>query len=317
MAFPAMKAFRTTLAYLQRHAFDLLKALWLPAALLVALQAYAAPPFFNAFASMLGLGPNPDPAEAAAFLGEFAKWGAILSIGSAIIMPMMTVASLRHIVRGDEMKGFFYLQYGGDELRVLAAYILLSVMAMLISIVGGLAATALAFVFMLLGPAAKAAADGIGNLFVNVVVAWFRLRLSVLFPAAVATRTIGFGVSWEATKGNVGGLLGFWFLVGLLLIPVAALATLPFVGDFIPLFQHLMAAGSDEQAASAALIPILQQFAKTFSIENPQFVFFALALGLSSVVTTAITNVAAGAAWRFLTDHAAPPSETNASAMAA
>ena len=317
MAFPVMKAFRTTLAYLQQHAPDLLKALWLPAVLLVALQFYAISPLFTAMAAILELGDNPDPAEAAAFLGEFVKWGALLTLGSAIVIPMMTVASLRHIVRGETQREFFYLRYGGDELRILAAYVLLTVMVMLIAIVGGLAVSIFALIFALAGPAAKALAASAGNFGVNVLTAWFRLRLSVLFPASIATRTIGFGVSWEATKGDVLRLLLFWALIGLILIPVGLVAAAPLFGDLLPLMQKVAEAGSDETAAREALIPLLRRLASIFSLANPQAAFLAPIFVLSTMASTAIVNVAGGAAWRLLTDDAAPKPPAQAAEMAA
>ncbi|HNS85906.1 MAG TPA: hypothetical protein PKH09_03315 [Parvularculaceae bacterium] len=317
MAFPVIKAFKTTFAYLQSRAVELLKALWLPVALLVALQIYAAPPFFDAMIKILELGPEPDPAEAGAHLGAFMKWGGFLVLGSALLMPMATVASLRHIVRGDDLGGFFYFQYGGDELRVLAGYLLFSLMLMLITIVGGLGAAAITLIFALAGPAASTMAKGLGELIINLVTFWFRLRLCVLFPAAIATRTIGFGVSWEATKGNVLRLAAFWILMGLVLIPASLILLAPFAGDFFPLFEQIVAAGEDEEAARAALIPLLQRMSDLMSVENPQIFLLAPALAASTFLSTAIANVASGAAWRLLTDHAAPAGDAHSSAMAA
>lgn len=315
MKVPVIKAFGATFAYLAQHAVDLAKALWLPVALLVGLQLYAMAPFFGAISSLIALGENPDPAEAAPLLGELGKWGLVLTAGSAVAYPMMTVASLRHVVRGDELRAPFYLRYGGDELRVLAAYILLSAMIVLISIVGGLAASVAAMVFALVSPQARALANSLGELVLNVVLTWFRLRLCVLYPASVATGTIGFGVAWSVTKGCAWSLLFFWILIGLVLLPVAALMA-PFAGDLIGMIMKLSEVGADKDAAREAAIPILQELSRLFGRENPAYAAFAFVLFIVTMATTAVTNVAAGIAWRYLTDRQKPP-QAGAEALAA
>lgn len=302
MRFPVLKAFGATFAYLARHAFDLLKALWLPTALVTALQCYALPPLFSSLASLVALGENPEPSEAAAVLGEMGKWMLILLAGSALLFPMMTVASLAHIVRGDERRTPFYFQYGGDELRVLAAYVMFSIMILLISLVGGLAAAVLAFVIALATRQPQEAAGGLGEFIVNIAIAWFRLRLSVLYPAAISTRTIGLGVAWTATKGQVWRLLGYWILVGVIVLPVGVALLAPFAGDLIALLMRLSEVGADQAAARAAIAPILEEGGRLFRLDGPSDVLFAAALFLATLATTAITNIAAGTAWRYLTD---------------
>jgi hypothetical protein len=302
MRFPVFKAFSATIAYLARHWPDLLRALWLPALLLVALQLYAMPPLFAAISAMIGLGDNPEPAEAAAAIGELAKWLFVLTAGSAIAFPMLTVASLAHVIRGDTNRLPFYFRYGGDELRVLAAYLLMSLMIFVISLVGGLAAAVIALLFALIVPAAKAAGSGVGELFVNLVTLWFRLRLCVLYPASIATRRIGFDRAWRATRGNVLLLLGFWVLIGLLLAPVGLVLFALFGGDLAAQIMKMAEIGDDPAALRNALAPIMEEFARIFSRENPSYGLFVAALFLSTIVSTAVTNIAAGIAWRCLTD---------------
>lgn len=302
MRFPVLKAFSATFAYLARHAIDLLKALWLPAVLIVALQLYALPPLFSSLASMVALGEHPEPSEAAAVLGQIGKWTLILLAGSALLFPMMTVASLIHIVRGDERRAPFYFQYGGDELRVLAAYVIFSMMILLVSLVGGLAVAVLAFLVALVSRQPQEAAGGLGEFVVNIAIAWFRLRLCVLYPAAIATRTIGLGVAWNSTKGEVFRLLGFWILVGLIVLLLGALLLAPFAAGLVVLLVNLSEVGDDAAAARAAVVPVLEELGRLFSPEGPSGMLFAGALLLATISTTAITNIAAGTAWRYLTD---------------
>lgn len=317
MKFPVFKAFSATIAYLAQHAIDLLKALWLPALLLVALQFYAFSPLFGGFIELLELGENPEPAAAASALGAIGKGTLVLIAGSAIAFPMMTVASLAHLVRGDRRTLPFYLQYGGDELRVLAGFALLSLMILLISLVGALAGAVLSFIIALLAPGARSASDGLGELIANLAIFWFRLRLCVLFPAAIASRTIGFGLAWNATRDRVLGLLAFWILIGVIVAIVAALAMGPFLGGLFPHFEKIGEAAADQTAIRTAMIPLMQELSKLFSLSNPSFPFFAGALYLSTIVTTAIVNVAAGTAWRCLTDRGAPAANAGETRLAA
>jgi hypothetical protein len=316
MKFPVIKAFSATFAYLARHGVDLAKALWLPAALAIAIQLYAMPPLFSSLASMVALGDNPDPAQAAPILGAFGKWIFILLVGSAIAYPMMAVASLRHIVRGDRLTMPFYLRFGGDELRILAAYVLLSLMIIVITIVGGLAASAIALVLALVLPNSRELANSLGEMALNIAITWFRLRLCVLYPASLATGTTGFGVAWSATKGQAWPLFFFWVLICLALAPVAIATMAPFAGDMLPLFGAIYEAGEDPAAARAAVIPILEAVSRLYSPQNPAYALFVTLLFAATVVMTAVINVAAGIAWRYLTEDDAP-AQGSSQAMAA
>lgn len=316
MKFPVTKAFGATIAYLTRHGADLVKALWLPTALLVALQFYAMPSFFSATSSLIALGDNPDPAQAATALGGVGKWGLILTVGSAIAYPMMTAASLIHIVRGEKIMAPFYLRYGGDELRILAAYALLSVMLIAISLVGDLAATLVALVIALVLPQARSFFSGLASLVVNLATLWFRVRLATLFPASIATGTTGFGAAWSSTNGSAVGLFFFFLLVWLSMLPFALAIMAPFAGDFWPLFERLFEVGNDKAAAREAVVPLFDAFGRLFSADHPKFALFAPILFASTLVSTAVVNISAGIAWRYLTDHIDDRNEMKA-AMAA
>ncbi|OFX05243.1 MAG: hypothetical protein A3E78_06885 [Alphaproteobacteria bacterium RIFCSPHIGHO2_12_FULL_63_12] len=314
MKFPVIKAFGATFAYLAARWLPLAKALWFPVALLVGLQLYTMTPLMTATSSIIGLGENPDPAEAATLVGELGKWGLVMIAGSAVAYPMMTVASLLHLVRGEELKAPIYLRYGGDELRLLAAYILLSGMLLVISIVGGLGATVVVVIVSLVLPQARAFLNSLAEIAVNLATIWFRLRLSVLYPASISTGTIGFGASWEITKGHAWPLFFFWVLISLAVTPLIVIMSAPFAGEFFPLFQRLSEAGADQAQARQAIIPILDAIARLFSPENPSFALFAAVLFAATLATTAVFNVAAGISWRFLTDRDAAPSAAQAMA---
>lgn len=300
MKFPVTTAIAAAFAYMSRHWLLLLRALWLPTGLYVAAQLYALPKFFAAALPIIDLKQDAQPQAVMELFGALAVPIAIVALASALFQPMMIVASLKHLVRGEEIRAPFYLGFGGDELRVFGAYVLLSAMVIVISIVGGLAFGAVAAIAALAAPAIGKLAVTIGDLMVNIVTAWFRLRLSVLYPAALATRTLGFGPAWIETKGRVVGLLGFWILIGLSILAVSLVFLGPVMFKFAPMFMAVGEAGADEAAARAALRPLIAALAKTFRPDSASFAPFAIGLYAATLAATAVGNVAAGVAWRYL-----------------
>jgi hypothetical protein len=161
--------------------------------------------------------------------------------------------------------------------------------------------------FALVSPQAKGAAAGFGDLLVNIVTIWFQLRLCVLYPASIAKRRIGFDVAWRTTKGQALRLLFYWILTGLVLAPFALVVFALIGGDLLPLFTKIIEAGDDQAAAQAAVIPLLDELKRIFSPDNPSIASLAAALFVTTMASTAIANVAAGTAWRYLTEAARGP----------
>jgi hypothetical protein len=302
MQFPALKAFAATFAYLSSHAFYLAKALWLPAALLTAAMAYALPSLFEAMSVMIGIEQDADPQEAMAAIGALSSPLLIVLLASALFQPMLIVASLKHLIRGEKIKAPFYIGFGADELRVVGAFLLLTVMVTVIAIVGGLGAGVLiAIAAIVASPMAKLV-GALADLLVNVVSLWFRLRLSVLYPASLATRSVGFGVAWAETKGRVLGLLIFWILIGLVMAAISLALAAPFVLKLIPMIQVVTEAGDTPEAAREALRPLLSELSAMWSAENPMLAPMLLLMFVLTMVSSAISNVASGTAWRYLTE---------------
>jgi hypothetical protein len=302
MNFPVTKAFAATLAYLSSHALYLLKVLWLPAALLTAAMAYALPSLFEATSALIEIDEDADPQVAMAALGAFSSPMLIVLIASTLFNPMLIVASLKHLVRGEKIATPFYLGFGVDELRVVGAFILLMLMLTVITIVGGLGVGVVAAIAALAFPGAKSFVAALADLLINAVSIWFRLRLSVLYPAALATRTTGFGVSWAETKGRVLGLLLFFILVGLVMAAIGLVFAAPFIQKFWPLFTAVVEAGDSPEAAREALRPFLSELSAMWRPENPMFGLFVVIIFVTTMINAAISYVASGTAWRFLTE---------------
>lgn len=292
MDFSVRKAVAATFAYIAERWLLLLKAMWLPALFIAALQLYAAPSLFNGLAEMVRLGPNPAPeAATAAFstLGGSLIW---YLVAGFIFFPMLTVACLRHIIRGEEPQAPFYFNYGADETRIMASNFLFNLMVVIISVVGELIVGVLAAVFMLVG--AGGAAKNLGALGVNAATAWFQVRMSTLFPAVLATRTLALGEAWASTRRDWLALAGFWIVIGLALAPVVLLLAgpvfLPFAADLGPVRQG-------DTAAAAAL---LQKIAAALSPPSPSFWYTGVLMYALSLIVNAVINIASAVAWRFL-----------------
>jgi hypothetical protein len=292
MNFRILKAFAATFAYLAGHWPLLLKAMWLPALIMTGLQLYAAPKLFAGLGGMILLGPNPAPEAATA---AFASFGGSLIwyvVSGFIFFPMLTVASLRHIISGEEQAAPFYLNYGADETRIMASNFLLNLMIVVISIVGELVVGVLAAVFMLLG--AAGAARSVGALAVNLITAWFQVRMSTLFPAVIATRTLGFGEAFAVTRRDWLALAGYWVLIGLVVLPLVAVCLTPMA---LPVMGDMLAIKSNDPATTAAFLKAL---AASLNPASAGFWIAAAAVFVLTVAVNAIVNVASAVAWRYL-----------------
>lgn len=302
MKFPVFKAFSATFAYLAQHAVNLATALWLPTLLLIAGMAAIMPQYLDGVIAVSSLGEHPDPAAAAAFLGPIFKSIGLLLLIAAVLNPMLIVASLRHLVRGDPLKAPFYLGFGGDELRVLGAYALIIILTMVVYLVFALALGALAAVLALISPVlAGIGALGVG-LFGLVALFWFLARISVTFPAAIATRSIGLAQSWRATKGNSLQLVCFWILIGIILVVIGCLYAAMLMPGFLAVYGDLFAAGADPAAQHDANIRLLQAQRDLYDIDNAAFWPFMIGTFVYTMLMMAVINTASGTAWRCLTD---------------
>lgn len=294
MRFRTLKAFAATFAYLAAHWPLLLKAMWLPALILAGLQIYAAPSLFSSMAEFVLLGPNPDPEAAAAAFSRLGGAMIFYFVAGFIFFPMLTVASLRHIIRGEERRLPFYFSYGADETRVMGANFLFNLMVVVIAVIADLALGVLLAVVSLLGPAAAGALKGVGSIATQAVTGWFQVRMSTLFPAVMATRSLGLGVAWNVTRRDWLALIAYWILIGLVIVPVILVllspAALPLVGDMAKIGQN----------DPAAMAVFFQKLSAALAPSSPGFWMAAAGLLLTTLIVNAIVNVASAVAWRYL-----------------
>lgn len=300
MKFPVGKALAATFGYLAQHALLLLQSLWLPTLLLTAAIAWQSGPYMEAALSLVELGPNPEPNAAMAVMGPIGKSVGVMFLAALICYPMIAVASLRHVVRGDTLKAPFYLGFGGDELRLLGAYILFILVFLLAYLVFALAIGVLAGVLTMISPAVGAAASGVLLVAGVVAMFWFLVRLSLTFAASMSTKTLGLAQSWNETKGRSGGLFLFWIVVCLVVIILSIGFVFVAMPGIAGIYAELFRASGD---AAAELEVTKKMLAMQRDMYDPSKAGFWVYFGASYVFTmivSAIMYVASGVAWRYV-----------------
>ncbi|MCA8888038.1 MAG: hypothetical protein KDA46_04345 [Parvularculaceae bacterium] len=302
MKLPVFKALGATFGYLISRAVHLVQALWLPGLLMIAAMAWIMPDYIDATLAVERMGDTPDPAEAMNALGAMMAPMGLLLLASAIFYPMMIAASLRNVVRGDELKMPFYLNYGGDEIRIALAYILLIVLVSLAAGVGALALGVLAAALAAAFSGAGAAIAGVIGLVAFAALIWFMLRLSVMFAASIGTRTLGLAQSWSATKGAVFSLFAFWLVIVGILMIIGGVYFAVSMPEMFGFYGELMKAGADQAAQSEISARMMEYQKSLYTFGGPKFFVYTIATYVYLIVQTAIWGAASGVAWRYLSD---------------
>lgn len=313
MKFPVFKAFGATLAYLGRHGLDLFKAMWAPALLLMAAMAYAMPQYMETAMTFSEIEPG---AGVPSLPPEFFRSMGVIFGASMLFFPMLMAASLRHLVRGDTLKAPFYLSFGGDEIRLIAAYVLFFLMFFAVYIVFILGILVVAFALSLVSKGLAGVVTAIGAVGGLGAFLWFLLRLSLIFPATMATRKIGIAESWHATKGNSLRLFCFWMLAGILVLAIAAVYFAFAMSGVIGMYAEIIEAGADAAAQEEIQRRIFEIQRDLYDYSKPMFWPFIIGTYFYTIASTAVMNVAAGTAWRYLTD-GGPGRKASVQAMAA
>lgn len=274
---------------------ELATALWLPTALLVGMTALVTPPILEAQLRILDLGTNPPPAAVAAAMQPVWKWLGLNIVGSMIVIPMTATAALRKLLTGQKLSRPFFLAFGADEVRLLLTFLLAFAAVLAIYVVlflGGLVIGV--FAQSVIGPLAQILA-----LLLLLPLFWFMARLSLMTPAAIDRRQNGVPVSFRLTKGKTLGLAGYWSLIGLAMLA----PTFVFYAIAMPgVFEAASGGGSGPDADRRAL-EMQRDFWDLSKPGAPLRIAGAYAL---SLVTAAVANVAAGAAYLAVSENRNP-----------
>lgn len=300
MKLPVGRAIAASGAYVVAHIADLLRVLWLPTLLLVAALFFVLPRYMGPMAEIAAMGPAPDPSAVIALMGPAFKWIGAALLANAVFYPIAYAGVLKHVVRGESPRLPFYLRFGGDEWRVLAAFVLLVVMISLVYLVGALGTLALGAALAALAPAAANAVVSAGVVAFAAVVLWFCLRLSLIFPATIATRRIGLPTSWAATRGNVWRLVPYFLVWAGATLVLAILYMALTTPDYFSQMAGIAAASDDPVRAQELEAEMFRKQAEAWSPTSPGF---ALRASLTYVYTLAIMvlwTVPAAVAWRYI-----------------
>ena len=238
---------------IERRFFSLLRLIWLPVFLSVAVGT--APALYQ-FAVM---GFPPDPAKAVALNSDpiFHALSIVNFVASLVLSAMIAISVHRMILVDDRQPGtYFYWRFTREEMLYILAwlgYLILVMLAIMLPFVAHFyyistheTQKALTAVTAFTQDPAKNAAvlkNALSDprlIFVGILSATFALvalaRFGLVFPIIVAEGQLSFWRSWQLTRGNTLPLIGFWIVVVILtyvvVVLLVAVALAAMVGIF-------------------------------------------------------------------------------------
>jgi hypothetical protein len=166
------------------------------------------------------------PSAAAPTLGGvaagFGPFWALLILLFMVIWLTTAVAAFRAVLRPNERR-WFYLRFGGDEIRLG----LLTIAAFLMAIPFGAAPAYLVFVlanpFMRFLPEATRDIAGIGVLATVWLDVWLGVRLSLIAVETFSERRFHLTAYWPVTRGRFWYLLASYFLFFLVFLGLSVI----------------------------------------------------------------------------------------------
>lgn len=302
MKLPVFTAFGASVSYIAANFLTLLRIAWLPALLMMAVTVLLTPPMLEAQMNMAGMRQAGETdAAALALVGESFKNSAYIFLASAVFYPMLYGGLLRHAVRGEGPRFLpFYFRFGADEFRLLISYIVVVAMFALAGFAGVLGVMVAGVVSALVSKSAGVVVVAVGAGAFVVALVWFSLRMSLLFPATVADRTVGVGRSWQTTKGAAWSLLFYWLLWGAVFMAISAAYAAFAAAALFEMLPQIFAAAGDEAAMAAVELRLLETQAALYDMSKPEFWIYNAATYAYLVLGGVFACAAGGVAYRFL-----------------
>lgn len=306
MGLPVFKALGATFAFIAQHLATILRILWAPLALNVVGSALVAPQYLSAMIEVQSFGPTANPDEVLAATSRGIVPGlAMLAIG-LVSNLLMSAGLLKFVIRNEAPSGPFYMALGRDEWRLFLTGLLAALAAIGVYLCGILALVLIGGLGAALGAAGGVLVTIAGTVLL-VVMIWLGLRLSLAAPASIARQRIGVQASYDATKGKVWSLLGYFVLIGLIFV----VAELLLVGFVLPGYFDAIAASGEgltpgqplsPEAAQALQAKLNEIVLRAYDLKSPQGYVTMVVNFIGGGALITVGMVALGVAWRLITE---------------
>jgi hypothetical protein len=310
MKLPVFRAIGATFGFLASRWLDILKIVWLPAALTCAVNLLIMPVYMNqvAAATLDGAaaggatgGPQQMIDQTLATLPILA----VLAFASALVNALLFSGLMKLMIRNETPKLPVYFAAGADELRLLGSWGVMLLGAVGVAL-GVWAALWLSRLLASMGPGPGAIIGLVAACGVIGVGVWLAVRMSLVAPAVIAHRRLGIEPSWTITEENAWRLIGFWllwivpfFIIASLLTPVLS------APGYLEATRDIYAAARSPARMQAAIQHAYEIQAAGYQLTNGGNIARMIASSLLGVGATTLLAIAGGAAWRLLTEEEA------------
>ena len=177
--------------------------------------------FFQTMERLESSGAEPTMADVAPLLTFYAVF-----IPGAIVVGSVIYGAVNRAILRPEERAIGYMRFGGDELRIIAVSLILTLLFIAATVALGIV------VGLIVGLLSAVAGDAAAILTIPAVIAlyaamiWFSVRFSLAIPITVAERRIAVFDSWRMTKGHFWGLFGMALLAMVMMLVVYILFSL-------------------------------------------------------------------------------------------
>ena len=249
---------------------------------------FAMRPFFVVYADLLsqqliaGANRPLNPQDLQPYLARMQSAGSILflaQIGVFALGMVLFTATQRAVLRPAE-RGFAYLRFGGDELRLIGLGFFFTVCLYI--------GTFVAMLGMVIVIAIASVASGspvvagllflIGFLALMGAIIYVEVRFSLAFPLTFLRRSFIVGEAWRLSKGRFWTLFGAYFVIGIVYLALAAVLLIFAVAPF---FSELAQSGNTPEAFQLAAQHQMERFVRIDASSVALWLGGALLSGIS------------------------------------
>lgn len=186
-----------------------------------------------------------------ALLTSPALWGGLaLALVLMVLLSGVVYGALFRAFLRPEEGGLGYFRLGADELRLIGAYLLVTLLSSAVNYGGQFALGLLA---QGVGGTGGMLISGLGSLVMFGLAIWLAIRLSLVLPMTFDRRRISLASAWRLTDGQFWDMLGAYILAGL--ICLAAFVVIAIVVSIVvtAVVASGMSGGGDGLALATAI----------------------------------------------------------------